>query len=52
MKKFQTKKVTISVLELLKQARPAHHLESMVLMRYNQTDICALPHPEKYKEKW
>ena len=51
MKKFQTKKVTIPVLELLKQARPGHHVESMVLIRYNQTDICALPHPEKYKEK-
>ena len=45
--KFETVKVTIFVPELLKQARPRHHL---VLMRYSETDICALSHQEKYRE--
>ena len=48
--KFQTDKVTIFVSELLKQTRPGHHLEPMVLMRYSDTDICALSHLEKYRE--
>ena len=45
--KFGTVKVTIFVPELLKQARPRYHL---VLMRYTETDICALSHQEKYRE--
>ena len=48
--KFETDKVTIFVPELLKQTRPGHHLEPMVLMRYSDTDICALSHLEKYRE--
>ena len=48
--KFETDKVTIFVSELLKQTRLGNHLELMVLMRYSDTDICALSHLEKYKE--
>ena len=48
--KVETDKVTIFVPELLKQTRPGHHLEPMVLMRYSDTDICALSHLEKYRE--
>ena len=48
--KFETDKVTIFVPELLKQTHPGHHLESMVLMRHSDTDICALSHLEKYRE--
>ena len=48
--KFEIDKVTIFVTELLKQTQPGHHLEPMVLMRYSDTDICALSHLEKYRE--
>ena len=48
--KFETDKITIFALELLKQTRPGHHLEPMVLMRYSDTDVCALLHYEKYRE--
>ena len=48
--KFETDKVTIFVPELLKQTHPGHHLESMVLMRYSDINICALSHLEKYRE--
>ena len=46
--KFETDKVTIFLPELLKQTRLGHHLESMVLMRYSGTDICALSHLQRY----
>ena len=48
--KFDTDTVTIFVPELFKQTRPGHHLEPMVLMQYNNTDVCALSHLEKYRE--
>ena len=48
--KFEIDKVTIFVTELLKQTQPGHHLEPMVLMRYSDTDICALSHLQKYRE--
>ena len=48
--KFETDRVTIFVPELLKQTHPGHHLEPMVLIRYSDTDVCALSHLEKYSE--
>ena len=48
--KFEIDKVTIFVPELLKQTCKRHHLEPMVLMRYSDTDICALSPLEKYRE--
>ena len=35
---------------LLKQTRPEHLIEPMILIRYNDTDICALSHQQKYRE--
>ena len=43
--------VTVFVPELLKQSRPGHHLESMVLLRYPDQEICAVSHLEQYIEK-
>ena len=48
--KFETDTVTIFVPKLLKQTRPGHHLEPMALIRYSDTDICALSHLGKYRE--
>ena len=40
--KFQTDKVTIFLHDLVKKIHPGHHLEPRALMRYSDTDICAL----------
>ena len=45
--KFETDKVAMFVPELLEQILPAQQLESMVLMWYSESDICALSHLEK-----
>ena len=44
---FEADKVT----ELLKQSRPGHHLDSMVLLRYPDQQICVISHLEQYIEK-
>ena len=44
-------KVTIFILELLKQSRPGHHLEPMVLLRYPDQEICVASHLERYTGK-
>ena len=49
--KFEADKVTIFVPELLKQSRPGHHLESMVILRDPDQEICVLSHLEQYIEK-
>ena len=49
--KFEVDKVTIFVPELLKQSRPGHHLEPMVILRYPDQEICVLSHLELYLEK-
>ena len=48
--KFETNKATTFVPELLKQTRPGHHLEAMVLIQYSDIDICAMSHLEKSRE--
>ena len=39
---FAAEKVTAFVPELLKQSRPSHHLEPMVLLRYPDQKICVV----------
>ena len=48
---FEADKVTIFVPELLKQSRPGHHLDPMVLLRYPDQEICVVSHLEQYTEK-
>ena len=48
---FEADKVTIFVPELLKQSRPGHHLDPMVLLRYPDQEICVVSHLEQYIEK-
>ena len=48
---FEADKVTIFVPELLKQSRPGHHLDPMVLLRYPDQKICVVSHVEQYIEK-
>ena len=48
---FKADKVTIFVPELLKQSRPGHHLDPMVLLRYPDQEICVVSHLEQYIEK-
>ena len=48
--KFETNKATTFVPELLKQTRPGHHLEPMVLIQYSDFHICAMSHLEKSRE--
>ena len=48
---FETDKVTIFVLKLLKQSRPEHHLDPMVLLRYPGQEIRVVGHLEQYIEK-
>ena len=39
---FKADKVTIFVPELLKQSRPGHHLDPMVLLSYPDQAICVV----------
>ena len=48
---FEADEVTIFVLELLKQSRPGHHLEPMVLLRHPDQEICVVSHLEQYIER-
>ena len=48
---FEADKVTYFVPELLKQSRPGHHLDPMVLLRYPDQEICVASHLEQYIEK-
>ena len=48
---FEADKVTIFVPELLKQSRPGHHLDPMVLLRYPDQEIFVVSHLEQYIEK-
>ena len=48
---FEADKVIIFVPELLKQSRPGHHLEPMVLLRYPDQEISVVSHLEQYIEK-
>ena len=48
---FEADKVTIFVPELLKQSRPGHHLELMVLLRYPDEKVCVVCHLGQYIEK-
>ena len=48
--KFENDKVILFVPELIKTSRPGHHLEPIVLIRYNDREICVMTHLEKYKE--
>ena len=47
---FEVDRVTTIVPELLKQSRPEHHLEPMVLLRYSDQEICAVSDLEQYIE--
>ena len=48
---FEEGKGPIFVPELLKQSRPGHHLEPMVLLTYPDQEICVVGHLEQYNEK-
>ena len=48
---FEADNVTIFVPELLKQSRPGHPLEPMVLLSYPDQEICVVSHLEQYIEK-
>lgn len=48
---FETDKVTIFILGLLKKLRPGHHLEPMVLLRYPDQQIWVVSYLEQYIEK-
>ena len=48
---FETDKVTIFILRLLKKLRPGHHLEPMVLLRYPDQQICVVSYLEQHIEK-
>ena len=45
---FEADKVAIIVPELLKQLRPGHHLDPVVLLRYPDLEICVVRHLEQY----
>ena len=45
---FEADKVAIIVPELLKQLRPGHHLDPVVLLRYPDLEICVVSHLEQY----
>ena len=45
---FEADKIAIFVLELLKQLRPGHHLEPVMLLRYPDQEICVINHHELY----
>ena len=45
---FEADKIAIFVLELLKQLRPGHHLEPIILLKYPDQDICVINHHELY----
>ena len=48
---FEADKAKTFVPELLKQSRPGHHLDPMVLLRYPGQEICVVSHLEQYIEK-
>ena len=48
---FEEDKLTIFVPKLLKQSRPGHHLDPMVLLRYPDQEISVVSHLEQYIEK-
>ena len=48
---FEEDKLTIFVPKLLKQSRPGHHLDSVVLLRYPDQEISVVSHLEQYIEK-
>ena len=48
---FEADKVTIFVPELLKQSRPGHHQDPMVLLRYPDQEICVVSYLEQYIER-
>ena len=49
--KLEADKTTILVPELLKQSRPGHHLEPMIILTHPDQEICVESHLEQYIEK-
>ena len=48
---FKAGKLINFIPKLLKQPRPAHHLEPIVFLRYPCQEICVISHVEEYIEK-